>query len=266
VKDSNSRVRASAVTALGQFGASNPVVVLALVDALNDPDSTVRANTVKALGQLGAAQPTVAAAAAPALIAALKDVDSTIRATAADALGQLAAADPVVAMEVAPALVDALKDVDSTVRTSAADALGKVATALTPVPSTPIPVSQVSCRVQGGGSRFKGSCSPGNRLSDQIGSCITGQVIASDGSNFKTVLLSVDTKDHTIRVPLDGGNYDPRSGAYSICKLGAGEWGVTVINVNRGNAIEENPSQGPSQVIVRLSGADGEHAIVNFRE
>jgi hypothetical protein len=136
----------------------------------------------------------------------------------------------------------------------------------TPAPPTPVPEARAECRVQGHGSKFIGSCSPGNRLNGQTGSCITGRVVASDGSSFKTVLLSVDNKGHTIRVPLDGGSYDPGSGSYSVCKLGAGEWGVTVINVNRGNGIEENPSQAASQVIVRLSGADGEHAIVSFRE
>ena len=136
----------------------------------------------------------------------------------------------------------------------------------TPAPPTAPPEAKAECRVQGQGSKFVGSCSPGSRLEGQAGSCITGRVVANDGTFFKTVLLSVDNKGRTIRIPLDGGNYDSGSGGYSICNLGAGEWGVTVINVNRGNAIEENPSQGASQVIVRLSGSDGEHAIVSFRE
>lgn len=136
----------------------------------------------------------------------------------------------------------------------------------TPLPPTPVPAPQAECLIQGHGSKFVGSCSPGGRISGANGSCITGRVVAGDGSFFQTVLLSVDNKGHTIRVPLDGGAYDPNSGGYSICGLGAGEWGVTVINVNRGNGIEENPSQVPSQVIVRLSGADGERAVVSFRE
>ena len=136
----------------------------------------------------------------------------------------------------------------------------------TPAPPTTPPEAKAECRVQGQGSKFAGSCSPGSRIEGQTGSCITGRVIANDGTFFKTVFLSVDNKGRTIRIPLDGGNYDASSGGYSVCKLGAGEWGVTVINVNRGNGIEENPSQGASQVIVRLSGADGEHAIVSFRE
>jgi hypothetical protein len=141
----------------------------------------------------------------------------------------------------------------------------------TPRPTrTPTPTSapQAECRVQGraDGNRYVGTCSPGSRLDGTKGSCITGQVVAKDGTPFKTVLLSVDIKGQTIRVPLDGGSYDPRSGSYAVCGLGDGEWGVAIINVNRGNGIEENPDQGRDQVILRLSGADGEHAIVNIRE
>jgi hypothetical protein len=111
-----------------------------------------------------------------------------------------------------------------------------------------------------------GSCSFGLKIENQAGACITGRVFANDGSFFKTVLLSVDNKGHTTRIPLDGGRYHAGTGGYSLCNLGAGEWGVTVINVNRGNGIEENPSQAASQVILRLRGTDGEHAVVNFRE
>ncbi len=135
-----------------------------------------------------------------------------------------------------------------------------------PAPPTAVPEQTAECRVQGRGSQFAGSCSPGGRIGGVTGSCITGRVIANDGSAFQTVLLSVDIGGSTIRVPLDGGRYDASNGSYSVCGLRGGEWGVTVINVNRGNGIEGNPDQAGSQVIVRLSGADGEHAVVSFRE
>lgn len=135
---------------------------------------------------------------------------------------------------------------------------------------TPIPEPQADCRVQGraDGNRYVGTCAPAARLEGRQGSCITGRVLSRDGTPFKTILLSVDIKGNTLRVPLDGGGYDPSSGYYEICGLGAGEWGVALINVIRqGNDnIEQNPDGGGDQVILRLNGIDGEHAVVNIRE
>jgi hypothetical protein len=133
---------------------------------------------------------------------------------------------------------------------------------------TATPEPQVDCRVQGrsDGNRYVGTCRSGARLAGRTGSCITGRVLARDGTPFKTILLSVDIKGNTIRVPLDGGGYDPGSGGYEVCGLSGGEWGVALININRGIGIEENPDGGRDQVILRLNGLDGEHAIVNIQE
>jgi len=129
----------------------------------------------------------------------------------------------------------------------------------TPKP-TPIPDTAGECRVSGGGGKIRGSCSPGAQIAGTNGSCITGSVVARDGSQFQSFLVFVDTGGAPPEFRLE--RHD--TSTYSVCGLGAGTWGVAVAAVN--DIPYDGSEQGAHLVILRLSGADGEHFVVNFRE
>jgi HEAT repeat protein len=149
LKDDDSKVRSSAVDALGELDNASPEVVNSLLSLLKDDDSGVRStiaialgklgnnvppevvnsllrvlksdalgwrsHTAVALGKLGNASPEVV----NSLLSLLKNNDSEVRFRAADALSGLGNASP----EVVNSLLSLLKDDDSKVRSSAADAL-----------------------------------------------------------------------------------------------------------------------------------------------
>ncbi len=129
----------------------------------------------------------------------------------------------------------------------------------TPRP-TAIPETAGQCRVSGGGNQIKGSCSRGDQVAGVTGSCITGSVVAKDGNAFQSFLVFVDTGGSPPEYRLE--RHD--TSTYSVCGLGAGTWGVAVAAVN--DQPYDGSEQGAHLVILRLSGADGEHFIVNFRE
>jgi serine/threonine protein kinase len=129
----------------------------------------------------------------------------------------------------------------------------------TPRP-TAVPDTAGQCRVSGGGNQIKGSCSPGAAVAGASGSCITGSVVARDGSAFDSFLVFIDTGGAPPEYRLERHN----SSTFSQCGLSAGTWGVAVAAVN--DQPMDGSEQGAHLVILRLSGADGEHFIVNFRQ
>jgi HEAT repeat protein len=110
--------RASAATALGQFGPGAPEgVAPALFTALSDAEPLVRKYAALALGKLSPS-----AESTSRLLAALDDKDAEVRAAAASSLGELKPDDPAVL----PALLKAAKgDPDVTVRTNAIAGVGR---------------------------------------------------------------------------------------------------------------------------------------------
>lgn len=125
---------------------------------------------------------------------------------------------------------------------------------------TPVPAPSGECRISGGGSRLRSSCSTGAVIADAQGSCITGSVLNKDGNPFDSFLVFVDTGGSPPEYRLERHN----TATYSVCGLGAGTWGVAVAAAND---IPYDPGeQGAHLVVLLATGANGEHFIVNFRE
>ncbi|MBD2043655.1 HEAT repeat domain-containing protein [Microcoleus sp. FACHB-672] len=120
LKDSDTRVRGSAVEVLKRIGTEAKAAVPDLVNALKDNDSYVRGSAAAALGSMG----TEAKAAVPDLVNALKDNDADVRDRAGYALGSIGTE----AKAAVPDLVNALKDKDADVRRNAGYALGSIGT------------------------------------------------------------------------------------------------------------------------------------------
>src|SRR6266508_3383515 len=136
----------------------------------------------------------------------------------------------------------------------------------TPAPQLPTATAAAAANnaavlsVGSGGELFKGSARKGTIAAEegQGGSCIQGQVLASDGSRFSSFYIQVDNRGTTKPAK---HFYD--SGNYKICGLGAGEWGVAVYAVN--NTPTSAAEQTGHQVRVNLSGQPGEVFYVDFR-
>lgn len=88
LEDEDPRIRAAAVSRLGQWAKESPQVVEALIGALGDDSSRVRSDAAEEIRDAGKA----AAAAVPALVRLLDDED--VREEAAEALGEIGVADP----------------------------------------------------------------------------------------------------------------------------------------------------------------------------
>lgn len=96
--------------------------------------------------------------------------------------------------------------------------------------------------------------------------CVQGRVLDRNGNPFQNAFIVVDQRGNTLRVM----NYEPGSGFYSQCGLGAGEWGIAVPDFTRSGESQiqyNSPSeQAAHQVRFKTSGAAGEVFFVNFRE
>ena len=111
----------------------------------------------------------------------------------------------------------------------------------------------------GNGSLFRASVDIGTVTPDgQSGACIQGRVKTSDGGKFSRFGVQVDNRGSTKQ-----SKTDPVGGTYSICGLGAGEWGVSVFTA--GGVDIPSDEQVAHQVRVRLSGTPGEVFYITFQ-
>ena len=202
------------------------------------------------------------AAAATAQVAA---IEQAIQQTASAATAQAATIQQTAALATAHAADVAATEQMAAQQTAAAKPTRPIPPTRTPGPTrtpkpTAVPDTAGQCRVSGGGNQLKGSCSPGAAVAGASGSCITGSVVARDGSALESYLLFIDTGGAPPEYRLERHN----ASTFSQCGLGAGTWGVAVAAVN--DQPMDGSEQGAHLVILRLSGADGEHFIVNFRQ
>ena len=114
----NSRVRAAAAGALGEFAARGERYVPLLLTALRDRHPIVRANAAAALGEIHQRAPEVV----PALIARVSDSDLAVRRYSTRALGEFRE----LAADAVPALLESAKSLDTVTRDNAIFALRKI--------------------------------------------------------------------------------------------------------------------------------------------
>ena len=120
-KSIQSRVRASAASALGEMGVAAYKYAPQIAKLLTDSNTDVRRNAAIALGEMG----TAASQYASQIAKLLTDSDRDVRSSATDALGQMGAA----ASKYAPQIVERLTDSDGNIRDIAAYALGQMGVA-----------------------------------------------------------------------------------------------------------------------------------------
>ena len=257
---------AAAAFATGGFGQASqptvtPAVALAATSAPEPPTGTP-VPTIDILQAAGATQ-TIIAATQQAFAARVGE--ASMQTTTAVmgiqqssvAQTQAAAPSPTIAPTVTPA---------PPTPTSGASATRAPRPTNTPAPQLPTATAAAAANnaavlsVGSGGELFKGSARKGTIAAEegQGGSCIQGQVLASDGSRFSSFYIQVDNRGTTKPAK---HFYD--SGNYKICGLGAGEWGVAVYAVN--NTPTSAAEQAGHQVRVNLSGQPGEVFYVDFR-
>ena len=131
---------------------------------------------------------------------------------------------------------------------------------ISPTPTAPAAAQGAILDAGGAGTLFTGSANRGDPIdpaTGEGGSCIQGRVRGGDGSLFESFYVQVDNRGRTIAAKhlFDTGNY-------SVCGLGAGEWGVAVYAVN--NQPTSDAERIAHQVRVRLTGTPGEVFYVNF--
>jgi serine/threonine protein kinase len=128
--------------------------------------------------------------------------------------------------------------------------------AATPEPSKP----SGSVISTGGGSMFRGTANLGEVAPEQGngGSCIEGRITTADGGLFNSVGVQVDLRGNTQQAKVNIA-----TGAYRICGLSAGEWGISIYAAGGVNI--PDAEQIAHQVRVKLSGQAGEIFFVNFK-
>ncbi|MFV9503451.1 MAG: serine/threonine protein kinase [Oscillochloridaceae bacterium umkhey_bin13] len=133
----------------------------------------------------------------------------------------------------------------------------------TPLPTETVPPTPTAptgaVLSMGNGSLFSATVDIGSvPAGSQGGSCVQGRVFANDGGRFSRFGVQVDNRGNTRQA-----STDPNGGTYSICGLGAGEWGISVFNAG---GVDIPPSeQVAHQVRVLLTGTPGEVFFVTFR-
>jgi hypothetical protein len=269
----------------GASAAPTSIVVAATAPAQDTPTPTEsaaqRAQTQEALIQVAVNGTSVALASTSTVVSAQQTADvATAQAVVAEqtaAAGATAAAQQTADAATAQAVAD--QQAAATAAAQAAATAQQVAIQQTaaarptaaprptrpPQPTrTPRPTAAPEplgqCRISGGGTQLRSSCSTGAAIAGVQGSCITGSVLAKDGNPFQSFLVFVDTGGAPPEYRLERHN----TATYSVCGLGAGTWGVAVAAAND---IPYDPGeQGAHLVVLMASGTDGEHFIVNFRE
>jgi hypothetical protein len=257
---------AAAAFATAGFGlvsqpTATPAVALAATSAPEPPTSTP-APTIDILQAAGATQTTIAATqqAFAALVGeASMQTTTAVMSIQQTSLAQTQAAAP--SPTNAPTATPAPAAPSATVAPTRAPRPTDTPGAQLPT-ATEAPAANNAAVLSVGntGELFKGAARKGTIAPEegQGGSCIQGQVLASDGSRFNSFYVQVDNRGTTKPAK---HFYD--SGNYKICGLGAGEWGVAVYAVN--NTPTSAAEQAGHQVRVNLSGQAGEVFYVDFR-